>query len=247
MSNSIPIYQVIEKDLRVAILDGHLKQGDMIPSETELCSKYKVSRMTVRQAINNLLIDGYIYRHKGRGTFVTFNKIEMDNEAQEKPYFSFSKEMIFLGDGPVDTTVLNFEKIRADEIIAKRLQLAQDDEIYYVERLRNCNNVPLVYERLYLPINMYPVLKEDNFKQSFYDFVEQTLNFKIRNSESSIEARSLSEKVADILHQSVGEPTLYMSSVTYLKNGRAFVYTRQYFHANRFRFRNKYCRKEDNQ
>ena len=94
---------------------------------------------------------------------------------------------------------------------------------------------------------MYPVLKEDNFKQSFYDFVEQTLNFKIRNSESSIEARSLSEKVADILHQSVGEPTLYMSSVTYLENGRAFVYTRQYFHANRFRFRNKYCRKEDNQ
>ena len=48
MSNSIPIYQVIEKDLRVAILDGHLKQGDMIPSETELCSKYKVSSSTFR-------------------------------------------------------------------------------------------------------------------------------------------------------------------------------------------------------
>lgn len=70
----IPMYQQIERDLRVAILEGKLKQGDMVPSETELAARYKVTRMTVRQAINNLLVDGYIYRHKGRGTFVTFNK-----------------------------------------------------------------------------------------------------------------------------------------------------------------------------
>ena len=84
-NTNIPIYQVIEKDLRVAILEGKLKQGDMIPSETELCAKYNVTRMTVRQAINNLLVDGYIYRHKGRGTFVTFNKKEM---LQDRPSFS---------------------------------------------------------------------------------------------------------------------------------------------------------------
>src|SRR5574344_743537 len=122
MSNSIPIYQVIEKDLRVAILDGHLKQGDMIPSETELCGKYKVTRMKVRQAINNLLIDGYIYRHKGRGTFVTFNKKEMD-KSNNKPYFSFYQEMIGI-DSPVSTSVLRLDEIEADEIVSKRLQLA---------------------------------------------------------------------------------------------------------------------------
>jgi GntR family transcriptional regulator len=245
VEKNIPIYQIIEKDLRVAILDGKLKQGDLIPSETELCAKYKVSRMTVRQAINNLLIDGYIYRHKGRGTFVTFNKIEMDNQEETKPFFSFSREMVLLDDGPVNTVVMSFSKIKADEIVAKRLQLEIDTPIYYVERLRSCNNIPLVYERLYLPVAMYPELHEEDFYNSFYDYVQQRLNFKIRNSESSIEARALSEKVADILHQSVGEPSLYMSSSAYLENGRAFVYTRQYFHANHFRFKHKYNKKSE--
>jgi len=124
--NNVPIYQKIEKDLRVAILDGRLKQGDLVPSETELASKYQVTRMTVRQAINNLLVDGYIYRHKGRGTFVTFNKKEVDRE--EKPFFSFTNEMKGI-DAPITTTVLKFEKRTADEIIAMRLQLNRGPDL----------------------------------------------------------------------------------------------------------------------
>ena len=93
-----PIYKVIERDLRKDILNGTLKQGDMIPSEIELCAKYGVARMTVRHAVDNLLIDGYIYRHKGRGTFVVFNKQEMDQNKQV-PFFSFSREMIAFFDG----------------------------------------------------------------------------------------------------------------------------------------------------
>ena len=134
MDKNVPIYRTIEKDLRVAILEGKLKQGDMIPSETELCAKYKVSRMTVRQAINNLLVDGYIYRHKGRGTFVTFNKMEMDQDEDNNPYFSFSKEMVLLDEGTIENSILVITKDKADEIIAKRLQLEPDAPIYYVER-----------------------------------------------------------------------------------------------------------------
>lgn len=242
---NIPIYRVIEKDLRVAILEGRLKQGDMIPSETELCFKYNVSRMTVRQAINNLLVDGYIYRHKGRGTFVTFNKMEFDSEVENLPYFSLSNEMVMLCDGKVENTVMKFEVEKADEIIAKRLQITIDDPIYYVERITSCNNIPLVYERLYLPCSIYQDLSVDVFKGSFYDYVQNDLNFAIKHSTSSIEARALSEKVADILHQSPGEPSLYLSITNFLENGRAFAYTRQYFHANHFRIKHKFTKKED--
>lgn len=232
MSN-IPIYQVIEKDLRVAILDGKLKQGDLVPSETELSAKYKVSRMTVRQAINNLLIDGYIYRHKGRGTFVTFNKKEMDK--QDKPFFSFTNEMKGI-DSPITTTVLEFAESTADEVIAKRLQLKVGDPIFYVERLRQSNNTPVAYERVYLPKNMYHELEERVFVDSFHDYVQEELHWKIRNCVRAIEARSVTKRIAELLHQREGEPSLYMSSVTYLENGRAFVYTRCYFHGEHFRF-----------
>lgn len=232
MEKSIPIYQKIEKDLRVAIIEGELKQGDMIPSETELSAKYHVTRMTVRQAINNLLIDGYIYKHKGRGTFVTFNKTEIP---QNQPSFSFYREMIGI-DAPVNTIIITFKEMEADEIVAKKLQLAPKGTIYYIERIRESNNIPLVYERLYLPKNIYSGINEEVFVHSFHEYIEKELNFKVKNAIRAVEARALDEKVADILHQTVGEPSLYMSSVTYLDNGRACVYMRQYFHANHFRF-----------
>ena len=108
------LYQIIEDDLRHKILNGELKQGELIPSEMELVAQYKVSRFTVRQAINNLLVDGYIYRHKGRGTFVTFNKKEMEQEGT--PYFSFTKEMKNI-DTPIETTLLSFSMIKARRTI----------------------------------------------------------------------------------------------------------------------------------
>lgn len=233
---TIPMYKQIENDLRKAILNGDLKQGDMTPSETVLAAKYKTTRMTVRQAINNLLIDGYIYRHKGRGTFVIFNKKEMDNPT---PYFSFHREMIGIN-SEITTQVLKFDIIEADDIIAKRLQLKVGDKVYYVERFRQSDNIPLLHERLYLPINMYPTLNEEIFKGSFHDYVQNELGFEIRNCESALEARAINNNLSDLFQQSIGEPTLYMSSTTYLENGRAFMYTRQYFNANHFRFRHNF-------
>lgn len=239
MSSNIPMYQIIERDLRVAILEGRLKQGDLVPSETELSAKYKCTRMTVRQAINNLLVDGYIYRHKGRGTFVTFNKKEMDNDNQ--PFFSFTNEMKGI-DAPVSTIVLNLEESTADEIIAERLQLKVGEPIYYVERLRHADNIPLAYERMYLPKSMYSDINEDIFRGSFHTYVQDKMHWKIRNCIRAIEARGVTKKVAELLHQKEGEPSLYMSSVTYLDNGRAFVYTRCYFHGEHFRFKHNFSR-----
>jgi GntR family transcriptional regulator len=237
-----PMYQIIEKDLRVAILEGGFKQGDLVPSETELSQKYNVSRMTVKQAITNLLVDGYIYRHRGRGTFVSFNKKEM--ERAEHPFFSFSNEMKGVDDNSNNVTkVLKFEEGKADEIIAKRLQLRIGEPIYYIERLRLSNNIALAYERLYLPLNMFTNLTVEVFRGSFHDYVQVDLNWKIKNCERAIEARGVTGKVADLLHQNEGEPSLYMSSVTYLDNGRAFLYTRCYFHGEHFRFKHNFSRK----
>lgn len=235
-----PIYKIIEQDLRISILEGKLKQGDQIPSETELCAKYGVARMTVRQAISNLLVDGYIYRHKGRGTFVTFNKKEF--KKHNKNFLSFTNEMKLL-DKPVVTSLLKLEKGFADEMCAKCLQLKVGDPIYYIERLRSSENMPLAFERLYLPYNMYGELEKEVFSGSFYRFIQEELQWKIRNCEYAIEARGVTKRVAELLHQKEGEPSLYLSSITYLDNGRAFVYTRFYFHGEHFRFKDNYMSK----
>ena len=62
--------------MKQLIEDGEWKPGDKIPSENELCDKFEVSRMTIRQAINNLVEQGYLYRKRGIGTFVQLPKVE---------------------------------------------------------------------------------------------------------------------------------------------------------------------------
>ncbi|MGD9604759.1 MAG: GNAT family N-acetyltransferase [Bacilli bacterium] len=230
------IYQVIENDLRHDILEGKYKHGDIIPSEVELASTYKVTRMTVRQAINNLLIDGFIYRHKGRGTFVTYNKRNIDFE--DKPYFSFNNDKA--NNNELRTTVLIFEIRAADELLALRLQLKTGDPLYYVERVVSYDNLPLLFERLYLPANMYANLNEKIFEKSFYQYAKEQLHWNLVSCNINIEARGLSGRAAEVLQLSQGDPALYCSSVAHLVNGRAILYTRTFFNAEQVNFSHQF-------
>lgn len=69
-----PIYHQLEEEIKGAIQSLELVPGEMIPSEKEYTEKYGISRMTVRQAISNLVNGGYLYRQRGKGTFVAEQK-----------------------------------------------------------------------------------------------------------------------------------------------------------------------------
>lgn len=71
-----PLYYQLEEEIKEAIQKLELAPGEMIPSEKEYTEKYEISRMTVRQAISNLVNDGYLYRQRGKGTFVAQQKLE---------------------------------------------------------------------------------------------------------------------------------------------------------------------------
>jgi DNA-binding GntR family transcriptional regulator len=66
----VPLYQQIKDLLLARIEHGELAIGDVIPSEAQLGAAFQVSRLTVRQALYELRVEGYIIREKGRGTFV---------------------------------------------------------------------------------------------------------------------------------------------------------------------------------
>lgn len=71
----LPIYYQLEQGIKEMIEKGQLQPGEMIPSEREWAEMYEISRMTVRQAINNLVNDGYLVRKRGKGTFVATKKL----------------------------------------------------------------------------------------------------------------------------------------------------------------------------
>jgi GntR family transcriptional regulator of arabinose operon len=67
----IPLYEKIYQSLLSQIRSGHLKKGDRIPSEKELCDQFQVSRITSKRALEKLSLDGVVERIRGKGSFVS--------------------------------------------------------------------------------------------------------------------------------------------------------------------------------
>lgn len=79
---SMPLYKQIQEDIRYMIRSGKLRAGDRVPSETELMEHYHVSKITTKNAINGLVEEGVLVRHRGKGTFV--KHIDDDNESMSR-------------------------------------------------------------------------------------------------------------------------------------------------------------------
>src|SRR5512135_3715742 len=78
-TDGVPIYIQIRESLRDEITKGDLKRGEQLPSENELAAKYNVSRMTIRESIEDLVEEGLLYRRHGVGTFVAFPHLQRDH------------------------------------------------------------------------------------------------------------------------------------------------------------------------
>lgn len=228
---STPIYKIIENDIKEKINIGELKNGDLVPSENELKETYNVSRMTVRQALNNLVNDGYLYRYKGKGTFISSRKIEKNIHGVR----SFTEEMEATN-RRVSNKVTHFELVQADHEIAEKLFLNEGDEVIHIERIRYGNDIPVLFENLYVPANLFKTLKKENLNGSFYVYLEKELNYQISHCIQSIEAISTDQKISFALEVPKSSPTLLICRNTFLSNGRPFEYVRSYYRADQYKF-----------
>lgn len=226
-----PVYQIIEQDIKEKIKSGALKHGDMIHSENELKDMYSVSRMTVRQALNNLVNEGYLYRHKGKGTFV--NNIKIEKRIQG--LIGFTEEMRQMN-RKVSNRLISFEIIKADQEICEKLFLKDGDEVYMIERIRYGDQIPVLFEKLYLPKTVFKDIDPSIMSTSFYEYVEKHLNYKISYCIQSVEAKSSDQRISDFLEIPRQSPVLYLTRNTFLDRGFPFEYVKSYYRADQYRF-----------
>jgi GntR family transcriptional regulator len=227
----LPIYYQLEQGIKELIEKAQLKPGDIIPSERELAETYEISRMTVRQAINNLVNDGYLVRKRGIGTFVAAKKIEQPL----KGLTSFSEDMRARGMEP-GTKVLDFQIIQANKSLAEQLQIHKGEDVYEIQRVRLADHLPMALETSYLPCHLVPGLTREIVSGSIYKFIENKLGLKIKSGIQVLEA-SIARKIeAEILQIKEGAPVLLIQRNSYLESGQPLELVKSIYRGDRYKF-----------
>ncbi|WP_308203257.1 GntR family transcriptional regulator [Georgenia satyanarayanai] len=155
-------YLTVRDHLRALIDDG-LGVGHAIPSERELCEHFGVSRMTVRQAVDALVVEGLLERVQGRGTFVAQPKVDL-----QLRLVSFPEEMRRRGMEP-SLRVLAAESVAAPPHVADALDLPPGVDVHYLRRLRLADGLPMAVEENWVPAMLAPELLGADPAPSVYE------------------------------------------------------------------------------
>ncbi|QDP41293.1 GntR family transcriptional regulator [Radiobacillus deserti] len=231
-NSPLPIYYQLEEEIRQLIQSGQLKPGELLPSEREYAELHEISRMTVRQAINNLASEGLLYRQKGKGTFVAEKKFEQNLQGLT----SFSEDMKARGLTP-SSRLLTFEEMMANSNVAAKLQISEGDKVYLMQRIRLANGDPVAVEAIYTPKSVVGSLSKEDYSGSFYEYMEQQKGLQIGHAEQELESALANPFEIEHLQVNSGDPVLLMKRITYLSNGIPFEYVKSAYRADRYKFK----------
>ncbi len=226
-----PIYKQIYDGFSQQIESGELKAGDLIPSERELCEQLKISRMTVRAAMDELVRDGLLIRKHGSGTVVSATKITKNALG----FMSFSEDM-HSRDMKPSSKVLTFTEMMADDLVASQLGLSTPAKVIYFERVRLANEEPMALERGYLPYDRFSgILEYDLNIHSLYNILEKECDSYPEVAEEIIEAVIMNEKEARLLGVTKGSPALLAKRITRDNKGNIIETVQTLYRADRYR------------
>lgn len=176
-SSQVPAYLQLKNIILDKIKEGIWKEGDLISSERELSEQYSISRMTIRQALGELVQEGFLMKKKGKGTYVCKPKVT------QRDIMSFT-EIIEKTGGTLENIILNFDVIKTPKILHS---IFSEDTVYKINRNRVVDGEVIANELIYMPYSLGKNLNEDNIKSSIYKYLEST-NQNISYCDSSINA-----------------------------------------------------------
>lgn len=226
-----PIFKQISDDIRQDITQGALTTGDAIPSEREYAERLKVSRMTVRAAINELVQEGLLLRRPGRATTVANGKINKNAVG----FMSFTEDMQSRG-MKAASRILNFREETADAAVAAQLGLHTGARVFVIERVRLANDEPMAVESSYLPHGRFVGLaKFDLSKHSLYQLMQQEFHTRPKTADETIEAVQVTTAEAKLLGVRSGSPALLARRVTRDEEGHVIEVAKAIYRGDRYR------------
>lgn len=209
------------------LIDGELHAGDAIPSERALVERLGVSRVTVRQAIADLVDSGALERVHGKGTYVTGPQVD-----SRLHLTSFSREMRARGLSPA-TAVLSATEEPASEQVAHALRLRPGRSVVCVKRLRSADGTPMAYEIGYYPSMLFPGLLHRDLG-SLYDVFASEYGIVATSAEQAVRAETADVLLARLLRVTRRAPLLVQERITHAGE-RVMELCTSWYRADRYR------------
>lgn len=232
--DAAPLYVQIKEDLKEKIESGHWVPGDKIPSELELCEQYQVSRITVREAINELVWEGYLIRKRAKGTFVLDYKQKLSDRDYYTYVKSFTYEMKELGKSPV-TIKASVKKIKADRFLAAQLQIKEGADIIELKRVRGVDGKVFVFFKTYILYDPRLSLSSEDYYGSFYKMLKE-IGITIAKVKEYLEAVKPDHEVQEQLNVDEHTPILKRVRHASDQNGAFREYTECFYIGEQYRY-----------
>lgn len=223
----VPKHEQLREILRDLAVSS-LHPGAAIPSERQLIADYGVSRITVRQAIGQLVNDGYLTRVRGKGTFVAHRPVQSTLHLA-----SFTDEMRSLGHVPT-TVVLVREETAAPADTVRALGLGEGESALHVKRLRLADGVPVSIDDAWFAPEPYAGLLDLDLSGSIYSLAAEHFGAPIVRARQTVAADPAPDDVATLLGTKTGAPVLVFDRLSFSEAGPV-EHTRSWYRSDRYR------------
>lgn len=227
---SVPKHVELREKLRSRF--QRMAPNSLIPSARELSKTYKVSAMTVRQALVALQQEGMIHSVPGLGTYVSDHRM-----SKRLTFVSFSQEVLERGMTPSSKIVSAIKTTVKDQAVAESLNISLGDPVYKIERVRFADKIPMALEESYISASLIPGLLDQNLSESLYEIFKNTYEKPVTRAECVVSPINLTKRQADLLDTDAKSAALSFVVVAFDARGRALERCHSIKHGDRYDFK----------
>ncbi len=229
----VPLYTQIKDILRARILEGTYQPHQQMPSESEMMAAFAVSRITVRQALNDLQNEGLIFRIHGKGTFVSKPKAFQELARLQ----GFGEAMRQMG-YETFSRVVSMKTVTPTPQVQEKLQLPKRAKVTELQRVRFLNREPISLDVTYVPLHLgHRLAKEDLAARDVFLILENDCGLALGHADLQIGSALADEPLARQLKVEEGSPVLVIERLTHTTAGEPVDYEHLYYRGDAFQYK----------
>lgn len=212
-NSSEQLFLQIRRIVLRSIRTQELRPGQRVPSVNELSTKLQVSRMTVRQALQALIQEGWLYTVPGKGTFIA-ERPHIEQNLQNLK--GWTEEIRAQGMVP-STRLISIDSLPADRTAAQYLKTPVGERIYRIVRVRYASNFPLAIEKAHLVVSRFQDIDQRlrSSQDSLYGILRQTYGVNPTRAVQFLEAGEADQSAVELLDLKPGSPVLISERITF--------------------------------